>query len=56
MPSSPPEHNVLIISPVRNEAEYLEVVARGMERQTRPPDLWIVVDDGSTDQTPGARP
>lgn len=44
--------SVLIISPVRNEAEYLEIVARGIARQTRPPDLWIVVDDGSTDKTP----
>src|SRR3954447_8326078 len=43
---------VLIITPVRNEAEYLETTARAVERQTRPPDLWILVDDGSTDETP----
>src|SRR4051794_6340865 len=43
---------VLIISPVRNERKYLEMVARGMERQTRPPDLWVVIDDGSDDGTP----
>jgi hypothetical protein len=60
MPPSRPEEparvgddrRVLIISPVRNEAEHLELVARGLERQTRPPDAWIVVDDGSTDATP----
>src|SRR3954451_9858326 len=53
-PSEPASdgHAVLIISPVRNEAEYLELTARGVERQTRRPDLWIIVDDGSTDETP----
>ena len=43
---------VLIISPVRNEAAHIELVARGMERQSRPPDLWLLVDDGSDDGTP----
>src|SRR5215216_6561494 len=47
------DHRVLlIITPVRNEAEYLELTARAVEGQRRPPDLWIVVDDGSTDATP----
>ena len=43
---------VLIISPVRNEAAHLETLVCGMERQTRPPDVWLVVDDGSNDGTP----
>jgi poly-beta-1,6-N-acetyl-D-glucosamine synthase len=43
---------VLLISPVRNEAAHLELVARGLERQSRPVDLWLVVDDGSDDATP----
>jgi biofilm PGA synthesis N-glycosyltransferase PgaC len=43
---------LLIISPVRNEGEHIEVVARSMERQSRPPDLWVVVDDGSDDGSP----
>jgi poly-beta-1,6-N-acetyl-D-glucosamine synthase len=42
---------VLIISPVRNEAAHLRAVITGMAAQTRPPDEWIVVDDGSTDDT-----
>jgi poly-beta-1,6-N-acetyl-D-glucosamine synthase len=42
---------LLIISPVRNEAAHLELVARGVERQSRPPDTWLVVDDGSDDGT-----
>jgi poly-beta-1,6-N-acetyl-D-glucosamine synthase len=42
---------LLVISPVRNEAAHLELVADAMARQTRPPDLWVLVDDGSTDGT-----
>jgi biofilm PGA synthesis N-glycosyltransferase PgaC len=43
---------VLIISPVRNEEKHIELVVRSMERQSRPPDAWLVVDDGSDDATP----
>ncbi len=42
---------LLVISPVRNEAAHFERVARAMAAQTRPPDTWVVVDDGSTDGT-----
>jgi glycosyltransferase involved in cell wall biosynthesis len=42
---------VLVISPVRNEAEHIEEVVRGVAGQRRPPDTWLVVDDGSTDGT-----
>jgi poly-beta-1,6-N-acetyl-D-glucosamine synthase len=42
---------LLIISPVHNEAAHLELVIAAMAAQTRPPDEWIVVDDGSTDAT-----
>ncbi len=43
---------LLLISPVRNEETHIELVAEALARQTRPPDLWLVVDDGSTDRTP----
>ncbi len=43
--------SLLIISPVRNEGDHLERVARAMAAQTRPPDLWLLVDDHSTDDT-----
>jgi biofilm PGA synthesis N-glycosyltransferase PgaC len=43
---------LLVITPVRNEAAQITKVAAGMLRQTRPPDKWIVIDDGSTDETP----
>jgi biofilm PGA synthesis N-glycosyltransferase PgaC len=42
---------LLVISPIRNEAEHLERVARAMAAQTRPPDRWLLVDDHSTDPT-----
>jgi biofilm PGA synthesis N-glycosyltransferase PgaC len=42
---------LLIVSPVRNEAAHLERVARSVAAQTLPPDLWVVVDDGSDDGT-----
>jgi GT2 family glycosyltransferase len=45
------DQRLLVVSPVRNEAGHLERVAQAMAAQTRPPDLWIVVDDGSTDGT-----
>jgi biofilm PGA synthesis N-glycosyltransferase PgaC len=43
---------LLLISPVRNEEVHFERIAEAVARQTRPPDLWIVVDDNSTDSTP----
>jgi len=42
---------VLLISPVRDEGENIDAVVEGVESQVRPPDLWIVVDDGSVDGT-----
>ena len=45
------EERLTIISPVLNEARHIEAVVRGMQSQTRPPDEWIVVDDGSDDGT-----
>jgi biofilm PGA synthesis N-glycosyltransferase PgaC len=42
---------LLVVSPVRNEAAHIERVALAMAGQTRPPERWVVVDDGSTDET-----
>jgi poly-beta-1,6-N-acetyl-D-glucosamine synthase len=47
-----PDERMLIISPVRNEAGHIERVARALAAQTRPPELWLVVDDCSEDETP----
>lgn len=46
------EQRLLVISPIRNEAAHFERVAQGMAAQTRRPDMWVVVDDHSTDATP----
>lgn len=46
-----PRQRLLIISPVRNEAAHIERVATALAAQTRPPDEWVVVDDGSDDGT-----
>ncbi len=43
---------LLVVSPVRNEAAHIERVALALSSQTRRPDLWVVVDDQSTDETP----
>jgi biofilm PGA synthesis N-glycosyltransferase PgaC len=41
----------IVISPVRNEAQYLPETIRCMAAQTPNPVEWILVDDGSTDGT-----
>lgn len=46
------EHRLLIVTPVRNEADHIERVARGLAAQARRPERWLVVDDGSDDETP----
>ena len=42
----------LVVSPCRNEAEYARQTLDSMVAQTHPPALWVIVDDGSTDETP----
>jgi glycosyltransferase involved in cell wall biosynthesis len=45
------DQRLLVVSPVRNEAAHLERVVAAMAAQTRPPEEWVVVDDGSDDGT-----
>jgi glycosyltransferase involved in cell wall biosynthesis len=42
----------LLITPARNEAEHLEHTIRSMIAQTTRPTKWVIVNDGSTDETP----
>jgi glycosyltransferase involved in cell wall biosynthesis len=42
----------LVVSPCRNEADYMRRTLDSMVAQTVRPALWIIVDDGSTDETP----
>ena len=41
----------LLITPARNEAQHLEKTILSMVSQTAPPAKWIIVNDGSTDET-----
>jgi len=43
--------SILIITPVRNEADFLPRVIESMISQTVRPREWVIVDDGSTDGT-----
>lgn len=42
----------IVISPCRNETDYMDRTLDSMARQTVKPKKWIIVDDGSTDDTP----
>ncbi|BDI04940.1 glycosyltransferase [Sphaerotilus microaerophilus] len=41
----------ILISPVRNEQDYIVRTVESVVSQTRLPHKWVIVDDGSTDQT-----
>lgn len=41
----------VIISPVRNEEEYIEITIKSIIHQTILPTQWIIVNDGSKDRT-----
>lgn len=42
----------LLVTPCRDEAQYARRTLESISKQTVAPALWIIVDDGSTDQTP----
>jgi poly-beta-1,6-N-acetyl-D-glucosamine synthase len=46
------DRRYLLISPCRDEAQYMRRTLDSVARQTVQPALWVVVDDGSTDETP----
>jgi poly-beta-1,6-N-acetyl-D-glucosamine synthase len=41
-----------LITPCRNEAAYIRTTLETTCTQSVPPALWVIVDDGSTDETP----
>src|SRR5688500_5875918 len=41
----------VIITPVRDEAKHLPMTIESVLRQTIPPAEWVIVNDGSTDDT-----
>ncbi len=52
MSQSPTQGDYVVITPARDEEQFAERTLASMERQTVPPALWVVVDDGSSDRTP----
>jgi biofilm PGA synthesis N-glycosyltransferase PgaC len=47
--SSQPKY--IIITPARNEADFIEFTIKSMVAQTARPLRWVIVSDGSTDKT-----
>lgn len=45
------EENYVLVTPARNEARYIGGVLRSVVGQTVQPRRWVIVSDGSTDQT-----
>ena len=48
----PDDRSYVLISPCRNEADYMRRTLDSVVEQTLTPTLWVIVDDGSTDATP----
>jgi biofilm PGA synthesis N-glycosyltransferase PgaC len=46
-----PSRRYLLISPCRDEAQYLRRTLDSVAAQSVPPVAWVIVDDGSTDGT-----
>ena len=47
-----PSRRYLLISPCRDEAQYLRRTLDSVAAQSVQPAAWVIVDDGSTDETP----
>ena len=43
--------NYVLITPAKNEQRFIEGTIRSVLTQTHLPERWVIVDDGSTDQT-----
>jgi biofilm PGA synthesis N-glycosyltransferase PgaC len=50
--SAKPLPNCLLITPARNEERHIEKTLRSMVTQRVRPTKWMIVNDGSTDETP----
>lgn len=45
-------HRYVLISPCRDEARYMRETLDSVISQSKRPARWVIVDDGSTDETP----
>jgi len=52
LPAAASRGQYALISPCRNEAQYMRQTLDTVIAQTLRPALWVIVDDGSTDDTP----
>ena len=52
MRQPPNGRRVLLVSPCRDEAKYMRRTLDSVLAQTVQPSLWVIIDDGSTDDTP----
>jgi biofilm PGA synthesis N-glycosyltransferase PgaC len=46
-----PSKQYVIVTPARNEAQYIEKTIESVVSQTVPPKRWVIVSDGSADAT-----
>jgi len=51
-PTLQPARRYVVVSPCRNEEQFMRRTLDSVTRQSIPPALWVIVDDGSTDSTP----
>ena len=52
VPDTPMNRDYVVISPCRNEADFMRQTLDSVIAQSVRPALWVIVDDGSTDETP----
>jgi biofilm PGA synthesis N-glycosyltransferase PgaC len=48
----PMPERIALITPLRDEEEYIEAMIVSIAKQQIQPTKWLIVDDGSTDKTP----
>lgn len=46
-----PQERILIITPAKDEAEFIEQTIHSLSWQTHRPAMWVIVNDGSSDRT-----
>ncbi len=51
MPIDAPRESYVLVSPCKDEAEHIEATLRSVAEQTVLPAQWVIVDDGSTDES-----
>ncbi len=49
--STIPSSSYVIVTPVKDEEAHIGDMIKSVLAQTKQPDRWVIVDDGSTDQT-----